>query len=160
MQNLIAGRLDFMCDSIVTALPQIQGNAVKAIAILSPSRARVLPNLATSREQGSPEVTVDIWGAFFLPKGTPGPIIHRLNQAASETLDTPSVGERLEGLGVRVPTPEHRSPGYLADCCGATSKVGLTESSPPESPDSGERRDGGEEDVTHPELGSQYLGQS
>ena len=114
MQDLIAGRLDFMCDSIVTALPQIQGNAVKAIAILSPSRARVLPNLATSREQGSPEVTVDIWGAFFLPKGTPGPIIHRLNQAASETLDTPSVGERLEGLGVRVPTPEHRSPGYLA----------------------------------------------
>jgi tripartite-type tricarboxylate transporter receptor subunit TctC len=114
MQDLIAGRLDFMCDSIVTALPQIQGNAVKAIAILSPSRARVLPNLATSREQGSPEVTVDIWGAFFLPKGTPGPIIHRLNQAASETLHTPSVGERLEGLGVRVPTPEHRSPGYLA----------------------------------------------
>ena len=121
---------------------------MKAIAILSPSRARVLPNLAISREQGSPEVTVDIWGAFFLPKGTPGPIIHRLNQAASETLDTPSVGERLEGLGVRVPTPEHRSPGYLGkDCCGATSKVGLTESSPPESPDSGERRDGGEEDV-------------
>src|SRR5262245_54051686 len=90
MQDLIAGRLDFMCDSIVTALPQIRSNAVKAIAILSPIRASMLPDLATSREQGSPDVTLDLWAALFLPKDAPEPIIRRLNQAASETLDTPS----------------------------------------------------------------------
>ena len=80
-------------------------------------------------EQGSPEVTVDIWGAFFLPKGTPGPIIHRLNQAASETLDMPtSWASDWRGLEC---ASRRRSTGAQAiwqDCFGATSKVGLTES--------------------------------
>jgi tripartite-type tricarboxylate transporter receptor subunit TctC len=57
---------------------------------------------AGRREQGSPKVTLDLWTAIFLPKETPEPIIRRLNQAASETLDTPSVRDRWEGLGVRV----------------------------------------------------------
>src|SRR5262249_55030481 len=52
LQDLIGGRIDFMCDSLVTALPQIQQNTVKAIANLTPSRASRLPNLATAREQG------------------------------------------------------------------------------------------------------------
>ena len=114
MQDLIAGRLDYMCDSIATALPQIQRNTVKAIANLSPSRASLLPNLATAREQGLTEIAIDSWTAFFFPKGTSEPIIRRLNHAASEVLDTPSVSERLLGLGVRVSAPEHRSPEYLA----------------------------------------------
>jgi tripartite-type tricarboxylate transporter receptor subunit TctC len=114
MQDLIGGRIDFMCDSLVTALPQIQRNAVKAIANLTPSRASRLPNLATAREQGLAEVAVDGWNAFFFPRGTPEPIVRRLNQATSEALDTPSVRERMQDLGTRVSAPEHRSPEYLA----------------------------------------------
>src|SRR5262249_39016822 len=54
------------------------------------------------------------WNAFFFPKGTPAPIVRRLNQATSEALDTPSVRERMQDLGTRVSAPEHRSPEYLA----------------------------------------------
>jgi tripartite-type tricarboxylate transporter receptor subunit TctC len=114
LQDLIGGRIDFMCDSLVTALPQIQQNTVKAIANLTPSRASRLPNLATAREQGLTEVAIDGWNAFFFPKGTPEPIVRRLNQATSEALDTPSVRERMQDLGTRVSAPEHRSPEYLA----------------------------------------------
>jgi tripartite-type tricarboxylate transporter receptor subunit TctC len=114
MQDAIAGRLDFMCDSIATALPQIQRNAVKVIANLSQNRSSLLPNLATAREQGLTDVAVDSWTAFFFPKGTPEPIIRRLNQATSDALDSPFVRERLLGLGVRGSAPEHRSPDYLA----------------------------------------------
>src|SRR5262249_1960061 len=103
-----------MCDSLVTALPQIQQNTVKAIANLTPSRASGLPNLATAREQGLTEVAIDGWNAFFFPKGTPEPIVRRLNQATFEALDTPSVRERMQDLGTRVSAPEHRSPEYLA----------------------------------------------
>ena len=67
MQDLIAGRLDFMCDSIVTALPQIQGNAVKAIAILSPSRARVLPKSCNLPGAGLPGSNCRHLGRFFSP---------------------------------------------------------------------------------------------
>jgi tripartite-type tricarboxylate transporter receptor subunit TctC len=114
LQDLIGGRIDFMCDSLVTALPQIQQNTVKAIANLTPSRASRLPNLATAREQGLTEVAIDGWNAFFFPKGTPEPIVRRLNQATFEALDTPSVRERMQDLGTRVSAPEHRSPEYLA----------------------------------------------
>jgi tripartite-type tricarboxylate transporter receptor subunit TctC len=114
MQDLIGGRIDFMCDSLVTALPQIQRNAVKAIANLTPSRASRLPDLATTREQGLPEVAIDGWNAFFFPRGTPEAIVRRLNQATSEALDTPSVRERMQDLGTRPSAPEHRSSEYLA----------------------------------------------
>ena len=114
LQDLIGGRIDFMCDSLVTALPQIQQNTVKAIANLTPSRASLLPNLATAREQGLTEVAIDGWTAFFFPTGTPEPIVRRLNQATSEALDTPSVRERMQDLGTRASAPEHRSPEYLA----------------------------------------------
>jgi len=51
---------------------------------------------------------------LFLPKGTPDAIVRRLNGALSDTLDTPVVRERLEGLGMGIPPPERRSPEYLA----------------------------------------------
>jgi tripartite-type tricarboxylate transporter receptor subunit TctC len=113
MQDLIAGRIDYMCDAIQTALPQIQANTVKAIALLSSSRSPVLPNLPTAQEQGLADFDVDAWAAFFLPKGTPGVIVHRLNKAMSDALDTGAVREALDNLGVNVAPLERRSPEYL-----------------------------------------------
>jgi len=113
MQDLIAGRIDYMCDAIQTALPQIQAHAVKAIALLSPNRTVVLPDLPTASEQGL-SIDCDSWAAFFLPKGTPGPIIRRLNEAMSLALDTPAVRDRLEAIGVTPVPPERRTPEYLA----------------------------------------------
>jgi tripartite-type tricarboxylate transporter receptor subunit TctC len=66
MQNLIGGRVDFLCDSLTTAVPQIQNGAVKPIAILSSRRSPVLPNLATAEEQGLTGIDVDSWDALFL----------------------------------------------------------------------------------------------
>jgi tripartite-type tricarboxylate transporter receptor subunit TctC len=112
MQDLIAGRIDYMCDAIQTALPQIEANTVKAVALLSPGRTSVLPNLPTATEQGV-AIDADSWAAFFLPKGTPAPIVLRLNQAMSGALDTPAVHERLEAIGVSPVPAERRSPEYL-----------------------------------------------
>ena len=114
MQDLIAGRIDYMCDSLSTALPQIQGNSIKAIANLSGSRASVLPTLATAQEQGLADFDLSGWQALFSPRGTPEAIIRRLNKAASDALDTGAVRERLDGLGEAIMTPERRSPEYLA----------------------------------------------
>jgi tripartite-type tricarboxylate transporter receptor subunit TctC len=114
MQNLIGGRVDFLCDSLTTAVPQIQNGAVKPIAILSSRRSPVLPNLATAEEQGLTGIDVDSWNALFLPKGAPVEIIRHLSKAVSETLDTPSVRQRLESLGQRIVTPDRRGLEYLA----------------------------------------------
>jgi tripartite-type tricarboxylate transporter receptor subunit TctC len=114
MQDLMGGRIDYVCDVISTALPLIRGKSAKAIALLSPHRSPVLPELATADEQGLPGFDADAWNAFFLPRGTPEPIVRRLAKATSDALDLHWVRERLEGLGLNVPPPQRRSPEYLA----------------------------------------------
>jgi len=113
MQDLMAGRIDYVCDSVSTSLPQIESNSIKAIASTGSRRPAVLPNVPTAREQGL-DVEVSTWQGLFLPKGTPEPIVRRLNQAVGAALDTPSVRERFEALGEEVAPPERRSPDYFA----------------------------------------------
>lgn len=114
MQDLIAGRLDYICEQISTALPLIQGSRVKAIVTLSLSRAPGLGNLPTAHEQGLADFDCSSWSAFVYPKGTPEAIVRRLAKAASDTVDRASVRARLETVGVTIPPPERRSPEYLA----------------------------------------------
>ena len=114
MQDMMGGRIDYICDVISTALPLIRGKSVKPIALLSPQRSAVLPDLATAQEQGLAGFDADAWNAFFLPRGTPEPIVRRLAKVTSDVLDMPWVRERLLGLGLNVPAPERRTPEYLA----------------------------------------------
>jgi tripartite-type tricarboxylate transporter receptor subunit TctC len=115
MQDLIAGRIDYLCDVVQTSLPLIQNNSIKALALLSPQRAGVLPDVKTADEQGLKGFDADAWNAFFLPKGTPAPIVARLAKATSDVLDSPAMRERLEALGLNVPLPARRTPDYLAE---------------------------------------------
>ena len=113
MQDIIAGRVDYVCDVVQTSLSLIRSHTVKALAILSPVRARVLPEVPTAHEQGLKDFDADAWNAFFFPKGTPEPIVRRLAKATSDILDNPAMRERLEELGLNVPAPERRNPEFL-----------------------------------------------
>ncbi|HKA79449.1 MAG TPA: tripartite tricarboxylate transporter substrate-binding protein [Xanthobacteraceae bacterium] len=114
MQDMMGGRIDYICDVISTALPLISSQSIKPLALLSPQRSKVLPELATADEQGLRGFDADAWNAFFLPRGTPEPIVRRLAKATSDALDIAWVRERLEGLGLNVPPPARRTPDYLA----------------------------------------------
>jgi tripartite-type tricarboxylate transporter receptor subunit TctC len=113
MQDLITGQTDFFCEALPTALPQIQSKTVKAIAILTRSRAPVLPNLATAQEQGLADFEAYTWFAFFFPRGTPEAVVRRLHEATVKAAGTPSIRERLEGLGAIVVMPERMTPNHL-----------------------------------------------
>jgi tripartite-type tricarboxylate transporter receptor subunit TctC len=114
LQDLIAGRTDFMCEVISTGLPPIQSDLVKPLALLSTRRASVLPELPTALEQGLADVDADGWNALFFPKGTPETIIRRLNAATSAVLDNPALVRRMDELGLTAPPPERRTPEHLA----------------------------------------------
>src|SRR4029078_2224945 len=90
LQDLIAGRIDFMCEVISTGLPPVQSKLVKPIALLSTRRASALPQLPTALEQGLADVDADGGSPFFFPKGPPEPIIRRLNAATSSALNNPA----------------------------------------------------------------------
>ena len=114
IEDVIAGRIDFVCDAGSTAVPLVEGNVVKAIAHLGPQRAPMLSNLATAREQGLPGIAVYGWNALFFPKETPEPIARALNKAAGDMLERPALREQLHRIGLLIPSPERRSPAYLA----------------------------------------------
>jgi tripartite-type tricarboxylate transporter receptor subunit TctC len=114
MQDLQGGRIDFLCEIISTAKPQIDAAAVKGLAIMTKERSPVLPDLPTTVEQGTPNLEAYTWNAIFLPKGTPEPIVKKLHEAAVQAMDTANVKERLQGLGANIVASDRRSPEYLA----------------------------------------------
>jgi tripartite-type tricarboxylate transporter receptor subunit TctC len=113
MQDLIAGRIDFMCDVTSTSLAQINDGRIKPIATLKATRSPVLPNLPTALEQGLADVDADGWNAFIGPRNLPTAIVARINAATGKLLDDPVVSRRLLDLGLEVPPKEERSPEYL-----------------------------------------------
>ena len=113
VQDLIAGRIDYQCEQIVTAKPHIDAGSVKGIAMLTKERSPVMPGLPTALEQGF-DVETYAWTALFLPRRTPEPIVQTLNKAVVESLHTPAVRTRILELGSVVVSDERTSPQYLA----------------------------------------------
>src|SRR5260370_21900723 len=97
MQDLQGGRIDYLCEIVSTAKPQIDGGTVKGIAIMTKERAKALPNVPTALEQGTPKLEAYTWNAIFLPKGAAPEIVKKLHDAVLEALKTPTLREQLPG---------------------------------------------------------------
>ena len=113
MQDLIGGRIDYMCATIQSGAAQAKDGNVKGIAVMAEKRVPIIPDLPTTGEQGLPRVEASVWNAFFLPKGTPDPIVRKLNKAMSDTLEDAAIRKRLQELGLEIVPPERRTPEYL-----------------------------------------------
>ena len=115
MNDLMAGQVDYLCDQIVNAAPQIQAGTIKAYAIGTPERSPVLPNVPTSIEAGLPDWQVQAWNAIFAPKGTDPAIVAKLNAALDTALSDETVRKRLLELGSVIPEGEARTSQGLAN---------------------------------------------
>src|SRR5215470_15925754 len=113
LQDLIAGRIDYLCTIAATAIPQFESGTVKAIAILSHGRSATLPALASAHEQGLADFDASTWQGFFMPKATPSAIVQKLHDATVAVMNVPAVQERLRETGNDPVAPERRSPEYL-----------------------------------------------
>ena len=113
MQDLVAGRLDFIAEQIATVVALVEAGAVKAISLLGEERVPALPNVASAKEEGFPELDCGSWGAIVAPKGTPEPILRRLAEATSQALEAPALRERYTQIGVGIPSRERRSIEFL-----------------------------------------------
>jgi tripartite-type tricarboxylate transporter receptor subunit TctC len=114
MQDLAGGRIDFLCEIITTAKPQVEGGQVKALAIFQKERSPALPNLPTALEQGTPNLEAYTWNAIFLPKGAPEAIVTKLNGVIVQAMKSPAVRDRLTGLGAQLVSDDRTTPQYLA----------------------------------------------
>jgi tripartite-type tricarboxylate transporter receptor subunit TctC len=113
MNALVAGQVDYMCDQIVNAVPQIQAGAIKAYAIATPQRNPSLPNVPTTKEAGLPAFEASAWNALFAPKSTPKPVVEKLSAALDKALDDEGVRKRLLDLGSDIPDKPRRGGAAL-----------------------------------------------
>jgi tripartite-type tricarboxylate transporter receptor subunit TctC len=113
MQDLLGGRIDYICEQVSTAVQQIKSGTVKPIATMGLSRSDVLPDLKTAAEDGY-DINCASLSAFEFPKGTPEAIVNRLAEATNKAVALASVRERLETLGVSIEPPDRRTRAYYA----------------------------------------------
>jgi tripartite-type tricarboxylate transporter receptor subunit TctC len=118
LQDMVAGDIDYYCPLAISAAGLIQANTVKLLAVLTKERSPLYPDLPTAREQGFDVVDGYYWMGLFAPKGTPAPVIARLNAALGATLDTPALQARLRETAATVVPPDRRSTPYLQDYLG------------------------------------------
>ncbi|MBR1273862.1 tripartite tricarboxylate transporter substrate binding protein BugD [Bradyrhizobium sp. AUGA SZCCT0283] len=113
MNALVGGQVDYMCDQIVNAVPQIKGGTIKAYAVATPQRNPSLPDVPTTTEAGLPAFQAQAWNAIFAPKGTPADVVAKLNAAVVKALDDEGVRKRLLDLGSVIPAAADRTPAAL-----------------------------------------------
>jgi tripartite-type tricarboxylate transporter receptor subunit TctC len=113
LQDVIGGRIDYMCPTDFTARAQIGGGTIKGIAVLGPNRSPNLPDLASTREQGLADFDVGIWFALAAPRAVPAPIVRKLHAAVVAAMELPSVQEHAHKVGVDLVPPDERSSEYL-----------------------------------------------
>ncbi|WP_089400070.1 Bug family tripartite tricarboxylate transporter substrate binding protein [Noviherbaspirillum humi] len=108
MTDLVGNQIDLYMSSIPTALAQIKGGKLRAIAVTSTKRVHDLPAVPTVAEAGFKGVEAATWFGFLVPAGTPAPIIQKLNAETNKALKTPEVREKIaaEGAEVLGGTPE------------------------------------------------------
>lgn len=112
LQDMIGGQIDYFCSLAPSAMPSIENKQIRAIAVLTAERSPFLADLATAKEQGFPGIDASTWFAVSLPKGTPADIVGKLHKSISDSLDTPTVKQRLGNLALVPTASERRSPAY------------------------------------------------
>jgi len=99
MQEMIAGRVQLGADQISTGMIHVNGGTLKALATLSPRRARVLPDVPTVREMGFPNLEQQGWNGYFAPARTPQPIIEWLQREVMAAAAVPGLERRILEAG-------------------------------------------------------------
>lgn len=99
MTDLLGGQVQMMIDNLPSAMGQIQAGTVKALAVTTPERVPLLPNVPTVAEAGLPGYEVNAWFGLLAPVGTPDAVVERIYSAVANAVAEPAVRRQIEALG-------------------------------------------------------------
>lgn len=98
--DMVAGRLSMMFDFIGFSLPHVRSGALRALAVATPRRLAVLPDVPTMQELGYPIIDMSMWYGVYMPAGSPRDAVRRLGEEFRVVLATPAVREKFANLVV------------------------------------------------------------
>ena len=99
IEGVVNGDSQWTVAPIGGRLPQVRSGKLKALAIGSPKRLALLPDVPTVAESGYPGYDAVGWGAIFVPNGTPQPIVDKLNATIAKVVTLPDVKKQFEEQG-------------------------------------------------------------
>ncbi|WP_353426871.1 tripartite tricarboxylate transporter substrate binding protein [Polynucleobacter sp. MWH-UH19D] len=103
LQDLVAGQVDMMFDTLAGAAPFIKSGQLIAVAVASNQRSPAFPNVPTAQELGISNFVVSSWYAMWAIKGTPKEIVDKMSAEVQIALASPEIKERWAGMGASVP---------------------------------------------------------
>jgi tripartite-type tricarboxylate transporter receptor subunit TctC len=113
MTALLGGEIDFLCDQTTNTTGQILAGGVKVYGVTSSRRVASLPKVATLAEQGLKGFEVVVWHGLYAPKGTPQPVLDRLNAALRTAIQENAFKESLAKLGATAVSADKATPDAL-----------------------------------------------
>ena len=102
LNALLGGQVDLLCDQTTQTIPHIKANSVKLYGVTAPGRINALPQAPTLDEQGLKGFQVVVWHGIYVPKGTPAPVIEKLQTAVRSALKDPAFRQRMTDLGAEI----------------------------------------------------------
>jgi tripartite-type tricarboxylate transporter receptor subunit TctC len=102
MNALLGGQVDLLCDQTTQTIPHIKANSLKLYGVTTPARIKALPQAPTLDEQGLKGFQVVVWHGIYVPKGTPAPVIDKLQAAVRAALKDPTFQQRMSELGADI----------------------------------------------------------
>jgi tripartite-type tricarboxylate transporter receptor subunit TctC len=115
MNDLIASQIDYMVEVSLTALAQIQAKTVRPLAVFRTARISTLPDVPSTNEVGVEGLDFPVWLGFLAPKGTPQPIVERLNASIRKATQDAPLRARLAPLGLEMPQDAMNTPPGFRD---------------------------------------------
>jgi tripartite-type tricarboxylate transporter receptor subunit TctC len=113
VNDVVAGQVDSACVLAPAAVPQIQAGAMRGLLIAATERSQGAPQVPSAPEAGVPDFLFQGWNAVFAPRGTPQPVVERLDQAMRAALNDPAIQRRIQELGSIPAPPDRQGPEAL-----------------------------------------------
>ncbi|MCF8190129.1 tripartite tricarboxylate transporter substrate binding protein BugD [Polynucleobacter sp. MG-Unter2-18] len=115
LTDLLGGQVDLLCDQTTQTIPYIKDGRVKAFGTTTMKRLPAIPNVPTLNEQGLKGFEVKVWHGVYAPKGTPKPVLDKINAALKKALNNPDVKKRLDDANIDIVSMDKVSANGLKD---------------------------------------------
>ena len=113
MVDVLAGRVDLLCDSPGPVKPHLVTGALKPFALTGPNRLAGVPNIPTVAETQYKELTMSLWYGLYAPKGTPKAIVDRISEALQVAMKDRSIDAQLDKIDTALLSPDQGTPNAL-----------------------------------------------